>query len=419
MNCLRLAVGVAFAVIGSVGVSAALQREMLTACPSNDELLQMARDGNSSAQLVVGKRYLRGAEADVAPGVEWLLRAAEEGNASAQTLLGIMYMDGIKVPKNPFDAGFWFLRAAEQGNTEAQSRLGLMYTDGIGVPKDLAEASQWLYRSSSSDVKTRIALQAAVNPLPFRALRATMSEYQIYAEQGSSLAQYTLGRMYFDAPFGQRNEQMAVEWLKKAATRGHVRAAIDLAEILALGSGVIADEEQAVEWFRNAAKHDRNRSAQAVLQVSRKFDTGRGVTLNEEKIFFWVTLAAELGNARAQNELGRMYAKGLGIQADAPKSVLWYLRAAKQDIPAAQYALAEMYVEGNGVAVDVGEAYFWWSLSARKGYVGGKLNAAGYWDERLGGEHKVIDEAVRHWRPDISGALPANSQQLETVCNSR
>jgi TPR repeat protein len=401
-----------------LGVNAVATTMPLTSCPAPDALLQMANDGDRSAQFVVGRRLLQVSQADVKAGIDWLQRAAEQGSVSAQVLLGTLHLDGKGVPSDPFAAGKWLLMAAEQGNSEAQSRLAVMYTDGIGVPKDSFEALRWKFESASKGEQRRTAIATATSPLSVRAGRASILEYVPYAEQGSSLAQYTLGRMYFDAPYGQRDEKLAVEWLRKAATQGHPRAAIELAEILALGIGVSADDQEALAWYRVGAKQNFTRTTSSILDVSRKYESGRGASFSMEKALFWLLKAAEMDSPVAQKDLGLLFTKGMGVPKDPEQGLHWYQLAANQDNSEAQYALAQMYIEGNGPAPDVNAAYFWWALSARNGRSGGELNAAGYWNQKLPGERKTLDEAVKNWTPIINGSYISDHRLLLTLCGA-
>lgn len=66
----RLAAIVAVWVIGSASANAQLKVEAPTTCPAYEVVLQMAHDGDSSAQLVVAKRYLRGTEPDAQSAVQ-------------------------------------------------------------------------------------------------------------------------------------------------------------------------------------------------------------------------------------------------------------------------------------------------------------------------------------------------------------
>lgn len=74
----------------------------------------------------------------------------------------------------------------------------------------------------------------------------------------------------------------------------------------------------------------------------------------------WFTLAAEQGNAEAQNYLGRCYQYGYGVDKDYKKAMQWYTRAAEQGESQAQSALAIMYV----IKKDYNKALEWYNKGA-------------------------------------------------------
>ncbi len=413
-NHLKINLLVVMSALVCAGVSAAGAGESMKTCPASEALIQMANDGDRGAQFVVGWRLLQGSRADTKTGVEWLQRAAQQGNASAQGLLGAMLLDGKDVSKDPAIAGKWLLRAAEQGNAEAPLRLQMMYTDGVGVPKDRAEASFWRLRTLSRVEKIRVAISSAVSSLPATQGRASIADYLPYAEQGSALAQYTLGRMYFDAPYGQRDEKLGAEWMRKAAMQGHSRAMTDLATILVFGaSDVDVDEPQALEWFRAAAKQNYPATIAAMLQMVDRITNGSSY---KESRFYWMRQIAELGDANGQNRLAGMYATGTGVATDYAQAVAWYQRSVDQGNSQSQYDLARLYVDGKGVPVDVNKAYFWWALSVKGGRTGGELGTAGYWDALSVSDRNKMDEEVRRWKPIPPAALAETSLQLEKLC---
>lgn len=371
-----------------------------------------------------------------------LIRSAAQGDRSAQAELGRAYLEGKILPRDISAAGAWLLRSAEQGEIDAQLQLSAIYTHGIGVPKDRFEASYWKVQAYPHELlKMREALAAEVNPLPAQTWRASMQEYLPHAEKGNSLAQYAVGRMYLSASRDHLDHEVAVEWLKKAATQGHVKAAIDLAGILAIGGETNTDLENSLFWFRYAVTQNRVATAKAMYEVGIKVQKRR-----DELSVFWLSQAAELGNRNAQNELGRIYATGDGVNQDFAIAVVWYRRAADQDLPQAQYALAQMYLEGQGVPKDVDAAYFWWALSAktspvckdisegdgisadmgqpyfacsmfeRKGYIGGEMNALGFWDSRLQGSQEKLHMALAKWRPNLSGNEHLASSNFDALC---
>ena len=70
----------------------------------------------------------------------------------------------------------------------------------------------------------------------------------------------------------------------------------------------------------------------------------------------WYRLAADQGNADAQNNLGAMYDNGQGVPQNYAEAVKWFRLAADQGHAIAQNNLGLMYAKGQGVPQNYAEA---------------------------------------------------------------
>jgi TPR repeat protein len=124
-----------------------------------------------------------------------------------------------------------------------------------------------------------------------------------------------------------RNDDAALNALRKRAADGLVDAEISLGEIYFTGSGAAQDYAEAAKWFR---------------------------------------IAAERGFPDTTPEIGlaTMYAQGLGVPIDATESLKWYRRAAVKGDPLGQFKVGVMSLRGLGTAIDYLEAYKWLTLCA-------------------------------------------------------
>ncbi len=106
---------------------------------------------------------------------------------------------------------------------------------------------------------------------------------------------------------------------------------------------------------------------------------------------------AELGNARAQNNLGALYDSGHGVALNDAEAVLWFERSAGQGHKLGQHNLARHLRDGRGVAVDIPEAARLFRLSAEQGHAPA-ANELGrlHYDGRIAGADDR--EAVRWFR---------------------
>lgn len=76
-----------------------------------------------------------------------LLELAKENDSKAQLQIGRMYANGDGVPKNPAEAVKWISLAANSDNADAIALLGNFYAEGFGLTKDQKKAVE-LYKKS-------------------------------------------------------------------------------------------------------------------------------------------------------------------------------------------------------------------------------------------------------------------------------
>ena len=85
-------------------------------------------------------------------------------------------------------------------------------------------------------------------------------------------------------------------------------------------------------------------------------------------------MAAEQGDADAQDNLGGCYYEGKGIEQDFKEAVKWYRMAAEQGDAAAQFHLGGCFAEGKGVERNSAEAMRWLNKAAEQGYEGNEAD---------------------------------------------
>ncbi|WP_222707662.1 tetratricopeptide repeat protein [Oxalobacter paraformigenes] len=111
------------------------------------------------------------------------------------------------------------------------------------------------------------------------------------AEEGDPEARFELGRRYLQGVGLERNDIMALHWVRAAAEQGYARAQAGLGWMYAVGRGVERDETQSFIWYERAAKE---------------------------------------GYPVAQRMLGKCYEKGIGVGKDRAMAKVWYEKAAAQ-----------------------------------------------------------------------------------------
>lgn len=90
---------------------------------------------------------------------EEIQQLAEQGDAQAQAKLASMYLLGWQgFEQNNEKAAEWMKKAADQGIVEAQVVMGALYDRGLGVPGDRGAANKWYEKAAAQGHGTSLAI---------------------------------------------------------------------------------------------------------------------------------------------------------------------------------------------------------------------------------------------------------------------
>lgn len=124
-------------------------------------------------------------------------------------------------------------------------------------------------------------------------------------------------------------------------------------------------EEAIAEWTKAA---DENADAGAAFRLGEEYFDAKVVKRDVPTAVKYLTLGAEGGDERAQQDLATMYDNGWGVTADIDTAAHWYLEAAKRGSAVSQYNIATMYETGTGVEKDIQKAYMYFLLAIEGGF---------------------------------------------------
>jgi len=129
--------------------------------------------------------------------------------------------------------------------------------------------------------------------------------------------------------------------------------------------GVKQDYVQAVKWYRLAAERG---DADAQNRLGVCYANGYGVGKDVETAYALFRKSAEHGHAGGQRNMGLCYRNGWGVAVDMGEAVEWFRKAAEQGDAWAQNDLGWHYETGTGIAQSRVEAEKWYAKSAEQGY---------------------------------------------------
>jgi uncharacterized protein len=275
-------------------------------------------------------RFVAKPDPDAKQALFWHHKAAQVGFGAAQYNLGLMYDTSSDIEQDFEQALFWLRKSAEQGFVLAQYRLGQIHSWGIAIEQDYEQSIFWLRKS---------------------------------AEQGLAEAQFELGKMYRFSRGVEKDNEQSVFWYRKAAVQGYLKAQGCLAWMYSNGLGIEKNDDQATFWYRSAWIYTKSQGVRWDYSKAAFWDQGDDEQENAASYYYthgfidWqltnydealllYSISAELGNAKAQNELGWMYDNGRCVEKNKEQAVFWYRKAAEQGHTLAQENLRNLELTG-------------------------------------------------------------------------
>ncbi len=159
-------------------------------------------------------------------------------------------------------------------------------------------------------------------------------------------------------------EFAAFDQLVADARQGDPERQKALGDAYAKGDGVAQSDATAVEWYRKAASRGLA-SAQSALGAM--IMNGRGGLRDLKQAEHWLRAAANQGYAAAEYNLGGLYLDARDADGDPIAGEDWIRRAAEQGLPVAEYTLGH-FAFISDLAESKKRAYQWFAKAADHGY---------------------------------------------------
>jgi TPR repeat protein len=178
------------------------------------------------------------------------------------------------------------------------------------------------------------------------------------------------------------------------------------------GYRVERNYDKAIENFSLAAQMgDRN----AQEQLGIIYYNGEVVKQDMQIAIYWLSLAAKQGSLNAQKILGDVYLNGQKIEQDYNQAFKWLKLAADQGDSSSQFNIGYMYYSGNGIAVDYQEAFRWTQVAALHGSPEASSNLAEFYEKGIGISKN--DFQALKWA-SIATLQGRNNADLERIKNN-
>jgi TPR repeat protein len=187
------------------------------------------------------------------------------------------------------------------------------------------------------------------------------------AESGDAMAQFNLGECYRDGSNGVvQDHKQAFDWFHKAALQGNTKAMKNIGAAYEHGIFI---------------KHVQFLSAERVSILKFNHEIGLGLPRKNEEAMKWYKMAADNGNAEAQNTLGEWFFYGTnGVRTDFRVACNWFKKAAIVGHAQAQFHLGEYYRD-DLFDVDYPQSLDWFYKSALQGNIKAMIGIAHAFDK--------------------------------------
>jgi len=345
----------------------------------------------AEAQYQLANMYQagEGVEKDDTMAINWLRKAAAQGLANAEYDYAMALEFGRGIPKARPDTFIpWYLKAAEHRHPKAMFKMAQLYFSGAGIKQDIDQALTWAIAAGNHKVPgADTLLQDIVRDIADR------------ANQGDAKAQHMLALMHQQGRAVEKDNQLALAWLRKAASKGDVDAQYDLGRTLAS-----TQSPDALYWLKKASRQGHIQAGYMTAALLAKQTNNKpedihqawrwlyhGKQMQQPKVLYnlaiilqqgklalpatsfhyqaWLKQAAQGNVTVAQND----YAVELILQQKHIKqAVSWLHKAAKSDAMA-QFNLGLMYARGEGITPNDDEAVHWWKKAEKNNSAKAKM----------------------------------------------
>lgn len=330
---------------------------------------QSALKKNTNALYSLGTMYLRGegVEADDIVAAKYLLEAAQENHSFACYEIAKLYRQGKGVIQSVEEAEHYekiafvgFEKAvSKQPDDRIQYRLGMMCKNGIGCKVSETKAeTYWLESSKVNNKDAQYALGKLY--LEQGKIEEAIHWWTKALESEHPLASYQLGKLYYEGQYVNKQEELAVELLRKSA-EAKILPAIDyLSKIYLDEEGRFYDPDAAYPLLQYAIDQ---KDSYAMYRLANLLLQDQPYGKQVERAIDLLKKAIVLESEPAIMKYASLLLKGEVIPKDTQFALSLLTPIANQGNDYAQYLLGHFYF----MERDKKLARYWLECSAKQG----------------------------------------------------
>ena len=239
-----------------------------------------------------------------------------------------------KLAKDFHDTGLQIRSMAQKGDLKARQATGFFLGRGVLLEKDVDKScAEFIAAANELAPSGWHAAQCLMESSPEKA----WVQMERAAQRGHAAAQEWMGRRCLGEFGGKEKDYVCARgYLIESASLGRPRAQTLLAYLLISGQGGPVDVSRAIRLYKVAAEQG---DADAQNNLGEIYEMGRGTTRNLEEAMRWYELAAQTGLGSAQFNAGRLWAIGVGEKKDPARARAFLVQAETNGVSQARQVL--------------------------------------------------------------------------------
>lgn len=254
---------------------------------------------------------------------------------------------------------FFFANSKQRKVDERKEREAISYRRALSEAR-AAERQERVYKAQTGHISTQLFLAKEAEMNNFE---EALHWYEMAANHDNAIAIRSVIRLCDSRREDSELKSKSKFWGQVlAAEEGGAEEKLALGIAFIQGNGVDANIEKGIALIDEAAEMEH---IPAQLFIADWYVAEANPQPNAKLAAEWNLRAAILDNTEAQIRIGKQYAEGKGVAVDPKKATYWLELAAESGDPKAQYFAGEMGADttekGNSVA------YIWFWLAAANG----------------------------------------------------
>ena len=376
---------------------------------------QSARNGYGPAYYQAARCLIAGTgtEIDSTKAFELLKSASRRGVGEASSIAGLWFEQGITTGPQADSALAYRYRGSRQGNADCQFYIG----KHLFEQQQYVDAIQQLYAAASQADYRAMALYSVCQIYGLGLEEDPIEGYQTL-KKATALSDWPDGYLYLgicrmEGTGCRQNEEMAVEFLDSAATKGNATAMYELSMCLRKGLGCDIDTARANYWMIRSANAGY---AMALNELGDMYEEGVFLGKNLVKAAECYQQGINIcGDPSSYCNLGLLYENGLGVEQDAVNAFQLYSKAAAQGSGRGKLMVANCYIEGIGVEENIIEAIRWLQDAANSGNLLAHYNLGVIYENGGNGVPRDRKKAIKYYTIAAQNGYEPAEEALERM----